>query len=135
MESKIKFRAKNTINGNWVYGYFNVVDGIHQISTGHTVYPVHPKTVGQYIGLKDKNDEDIYEGDILKMRMPMPMINGTRMHNVEVFSQGYAFWFKTIHYPGFTDCLWFHYNIGDREKIGNIHENTNLLELKLDLLK
>jgi uncharacterized phage protein (TIGR01671 family) len=80
----------------------------------------------QFTGLLDKNGKEIYEGDVLTMKIPIS-INGTHTHNVEIFSQGYAFWFKTIIYPGYTDCLWFHYNASQREIIGNIYEHPDLL--------
>lgn len=62
---EIEFRGKNTINGNWVYGYYFVDKGFHKIHSGHTIYPVYPKTVGQYLNLKDSEGTKIYHGDKL----------------------------------------------------------------------
>ena len=57
---EILFRAKN-LNGEWVYGYYHQKDGNHYIDDDLIV----EKTLGQYTGLDDKNDNKIFEGDIL----------------------------------------------------------------------
>jgi len=69
----IEFRAKRQDNKKWVYG-----DLVHNTLTmsicipspaqagARRFYKINTKTVGQYIGLKDNNEQKVFEGDIMQ---------------------------------------------------------------------
>lgn len=128
---EILFRGKRLKDGAWIEGFYcefaNNMSGEqeHFIQTVKsdgridTLYRVDPSTVGQYTGLTDKNGERIFEGDIVRVFL---------RDGVEV---GPIMWsdidarYKFASPDGTTysvDCTCVF------EKIGNIHDNPELLE-------
>lgn len=68
MSREIKFRGLRVDGKGWVYGDLLCNWTAHQILSDEdgNEYLVIPETVGQFIGLKDLNGKEIYEGDVLK---------------------------------------------------------------------
>ena len=79
---EILFRGKRADNGEWVYGDLihrqiwkrsvpviirNHDDGFDQ----YEEYEIDPSSVGQYTGLNDRNNEKIFDGDIVDGDYPM----------------------------------------------------------------
>lgn len=69
MKREIRFRGKDVFSGKWVYGDLAHNQKITREGLEPRVmvagYEVDPNTVGQFTGLHDKNETEIYEDDVL----------------------------------------------------------------------
>lgn len=148
---EIKFRGKRLDNGEWVYGYLHLPIGgenlMIQVSNTDS-FAVIPDTVGQFTGLHDKNGKEIYEGDVLFVREWKNLAIGIFDHEErEQFSledcKGELLYEsqRVVCFEEGSICagdyyistLWdkqdkrHQYPIFEVEVIGNIHDNTELL--------
>ena len=127
---EILFRGNRLDNGAWETGSLVIVrmdchDAQYYIADKMTGYhtPVDPSTVGQYTGLKDKNGERIFEGDIAKV------LQGKDKDIAYVGFENGAFMLYPKTGNIYERTLWeYWYNDWDVEVIGNVTDNPELLE-------
>lgn len=125
---EIKFKAKRVDNGEWVSGDLihykkefkkrvAIVDW-NEDNDGHR--EVHPETVCQYTGLKDKNGKEIWEGDMYEVAK-------NNKYEVKWLSGGESNfeWFGGCFVLFLNEDLFFpfdEYSMEHGEVIGNIHD-------------
>lgn len=128
---EIIFRAKRADNGAWVYGDLTHVQKICTAEAQRNGrrsepvvrvanYNVDEETIGQYTGLKDRNGDEIYEGDILCFRDTKGV-----SYRFEVVYEDGAFCFSHYRERAFTELR--HHNLSKYIVNGNIHDNPELL--------
>ena len=127
---EIKFRGKRISNGKWLYG-----DLMHDTVGGCYVFPIDcaalykenailPETMGQYTGLKDKNGKEIYEGDIIRS---FDSDGDAILHCIVWEEARFVALYKGRYFRSkcFLKQDWL--DEYDKEVIGNIYDNKNLL--------
>ena len=123
------FRGKRKDNGEWVYGYYVLVNDIKQIfvpfsgedkeffknteyeKTGGRYINVIPETVGEFTGLTDNDGIKIFEGDVVEYK---------NKYGTVVFRDG-AYIVKLDTLDVFLSFIVHHAKV-----IGNIHDNPEL---------
>lgn len=126
---EILFRGKRLDNGEWVCGFIVKMFGTYHIidkDDENTAYEVISETVGQYIGLKDKNGKRIFEGDILGSRYYYMSPDDVAVEVVKWFRNGWAIQEGDCMPDSLTEDGILPYS----EIIGNIHDNPELLGKK-----
>ncbi len=126
---EIKFRGYSEDLDKWVYGDLLQYRVLPIIFDGECEqHECFHSSIGQYTGLKDKNGEEIYEGDIITTDLERNYLiveyrNGAFMLNCnDGLEDYYDIFFATSDEP--TEV----YKYG--EVIGNIYENPELLEVE-----
>lgn len=133
---EILFRGKLASTGEWAEGNLRISKQYVSVITPDEspvgVYgKVDPKTMGQYIGIKDKNGKRIFEGDIVKH-----FNNSNEEYDIgEIYYDINNVWWRrtgngncrkktVISYQLSLTCVY--------EVIGNIHDNPEILKGGVD---
>lgn len=87
------FRGKRVDNNEWVRGSYVRAHKYLGGATGHFIYDIYgerrvlvvPDTVSEFTGLRDKNGESIFEGDIVRVTTPQGRVADVLVQNGEYF--------------------------------------------------
>ena len=122
---EILFRGKLVDSGEWIYGLlddedhgadFTAIIPHRKHRAEYADWEVDPTTVGQYTGLKDRNGERIFEGDVVRISKTLFAVEWRDAEYVFGHIAG-----QPWSYPYFAS------HAGSCEIIGNIHDNPELL--------
>jgi len=125
MNREILFRGK-TLNGKWVFGNLvvhssgecSIISYAEYKKKSYQWFDVRPGTVGQYIGIKNKKCEKIFEGDLVS--------DGVKVREVKYSDFLPLYLMKSsvcVISQGLTLADWERLEI-----VGSIHTNPELLE-------
>ena len=131
---EIEFRG--LVEGHWQHGFYinnlsideqNIPE--HAIITDHGRYTVDEKTIGQYTGIKDRDGNKIFAGDIITgNHSDLFYIEsfdiGLMLINIEYFGKNHNdFMGECVSNPQTAD--WLHHGL----VMGNIYQNEKLLKV------
>ena len=129
MQREIKFRGKRVDTGEWVYGLFGnckienlivpCIEIYKEWDSGDYIgyIEIDGETLGQFTGVYDKNDVEIYEGDKVKCNGFESIIKFSIKTGYRIVDRKD----RTMGYKGYTNLGNAYKNI---EVIGNIYEEA-----------
>lgn len=132
---EIKFRGKDCVD-NWHYGNLITVKiitderkievySIRGITTDNHTSSIKKETVGQFTGLKDKNEKEAFFDDIVKFTQTWKCGDKIKICDY----MGVISYNKYMQSCIIVDGREFHIdNIFHGEVIGNIHDNPELIK-------
>ncbi len=137
MNREIKFRGKSYFDGRWIFGdLFHTIgttgDGLaiqyYDDEDGWMTEDIKDVTVGQFTGLKDSEDQEIYEGDILTWRSIICEEDPVETWELPVTFYNGCFCLNDDFDMTLISVIYDSEEFGGVKIIGNIHDNPKLLE-------
>lgn len=142
MEREILFRGKSIGTGEWLYGHlFNYgltaptnvpcicVCIPKSWKEAYGLYTVHPDSIGQYTGIKDKNGKKIFEGDILYQEQTLlGAVCISARYGISVLKESLRWALRNFVFDSDFDTG----VLRDIEVHGNIFDNPELMKGGLD---
>lgn len=131
---EIKFRGKRNYDGKWVHGYYT---GIYQMEDGELICikDINGKdnlclkeTLGQYTGFKDKDNKEVYKGDIIEVSTSIDEEEIT-IYTVYWNDSALQYSLEVIQGVNYDDVL-ADLSPSSVKVIGNIYDNPQLLTMK-----
>jgi len=133
---KFEFRGRDS--SGWVYGYLindHMIGECDPSTALEDVSVVDPLTVGRFTGLLDKNNKEIYEGDIIRTTLYNETFPEGLVGFIRYEAKWATFYLAIKNSFGVGVALdnvwsWFWDEGGEivAEVIGNLYENPELLE-------
>ena len=127
---KIIFRGKSLCDNEWVYG--DLIHKHHDIGavmiqdSNGVGTDVVPETVGQFTGVIDFNDVDIWEGDLLNVIIHYEQ---EVQYLAQVVWSGFFPSFAMLLQNGTEELDWLKCGLMEYKVIGNIHDNPEMLKM------
>jgi uncharacterized phage protein (TIGR01671 family) len=123
LTERYQFRAKKFGDSGFIYGNYaqfnhNGLKGDYIINACG-IYRIKPGTVGQCTGLRDKNGNLIFQGDVV--------IDDRKLKGIVTWLDD-GRWVVVSHHNG-ESYTGYVCKVPSRQVIGNIHDNSELTEV------
>lgn len=132
---EILFKAKRIDNSEWVEGLLTIMWGEYHIihkNNENLAYPIIEETICQYTGLTDKNENKIWENDVVKYHFDeevAPIRFGEYQNCFDSTKTSHiGFYVDWNNNKALRKDLGYWVNMIDCNVIGNIFDNPELIE-------